>query len=429
MNRVPCSVLRSDHRSRRFAAGILFSLLAAAAPASAGTLSGVVRNGTTDLSVPRQDVILIQLQGGMQPVETVLTDAQGRYTFNRPELGQAPMLVRVPYRGVNYHQNVPPGTETVDIEVYEPTASFSSLALVHHAIIVRPDGEVLIVGEEFSIHNLSKPPATFFSNRGTFEFTVPDGATLREVSAAGPAGMPLAQATLDRGKNRYAIPFALKPGENTIRVSYQLAYPGNQATVKVLTPMAAERVVLAGPAGVQVSSDGFSPAGNEQGYTFYSRDAVAANTPVVVAVSGAAPPSSASGSDARDAGSGNSAPGAGNVIPVPPRVASVQWILIAGFAALFALGVVYLWRQPRTSSAAPAAARTAGFQPAPLAEGSSQAPVAAADVNRDLRLSLDELKDTLFRLELRHQAGTISDAEYSRERSRLQAVLRDLVRG
>jgi hypothetical protein len=43
--------------------------------------------------------------------------------------------------------------------------------------------------------------------------------------------------------------------------------------------------------------------------------------------------------------------------------------------------------------------------------------------------SLDALKDTLFRLELRRQAGTISEAEYTQERARTEKVLRDLVRG
>ncbi|NDQ58652.1 MAG: hypothetical protein GZ088_16415, partial [Acidipila sp.] len=61
---------------------------------------------------------------------------------------------------------------------------------------------------------------------------------------------------------------------------------------------------------------------------------------------------------------------------------------------------------------------------APRAPGS-----AVADLDRDVRLSLDDLKDTLFRLELRRQAGTISEEDYARERARMEAVLRTLVRG
>ena len=44
-------------------------------------------------------------------------------------------------------------------------------------------------------------------------------------------------------------------------------------------------------------------------------------------------------------------------------------------------------------------------------------------------MNLEELKDTLFRLELRRQAGTITDEDYARERARIEASLRDLVRG
>jgi outer membrane protein TolC len=43
--------------------------------------------------------------------------------------------------------------------------------------------------------------------------------------------------------------------------------------------------------------------------------------------------------------------------------------------------------------------------------------------------SLDALKEQLFRLELRHQAGTITETEYAQERARAEKVLRDLVRG
>ena len=50
-------------------------------------------------------------------------------------------------------------------------------------------------------------------------------------------------------------------------------------------------------------------------------------------------------------------------------------------------------------------------------------------MERDVELSLDGLKDRLFRLELRRQAGTITEEEYARERSRTEGVLRELVRG
>jgi hypothetical protein len=44
-------------------------------------------------------------------------------------------------------------------------------------------------------------------------------------------------------------------------------------------------------------------------------------------------------------------------------------------------------------------------------------------------LSLDDMKETLFRLEFRRQAGTISDDDYARDRARVEAAIRDFVRG
>jgi hypothetical protein len=52
-----------------------------------------------------------------------------------------------------------------------------------------------------------------------------------------------------------------------------------------------------------------------------------------------------------------------------------------------------------------------------------------ADVDAAVGVNLDSLKDQIFRLELRRQAGTISEEEYAQERARTEKVLRDLVRG
>ena len=52
-----------------------------------------------------------------------------------------------------------------------------------------------------------------------------------------------------------------------------------------------------------------------------------------------------------------------------------------------------------------------------------------SQVDAAVNTSLDSLKDTLFRLELRRQAGTMSEEEYARERAKAEKVLRDLLRG
>ncbi|MGH9746773.1 MAG: hypothetical protein ACRD59_11765, partial [Candidatus Acidiferrales bacterium] len=157
--------------------------------------------------------------------------------------------------------------------------------------------------------------------------------------------------------------------------------------------------------------------------------------------------SGASGADASQNPSVNSRADSGGdaatatATAIPARLDSLKWILVGGFAAIFALGFVYLLRRPQMATVgAPGGADMSAIE-APPKRAAKSAPSAAAavagttagsiaaDVDREVRGSLDELKDRLFRLELRRQAGTITDDDYARERQRIDSTLRDLVRG
>src|SRR5262249_62079231 len=92
-----------------------------AAAATAGTVTGKGRNGTSGKPAAGVDVILIQLQGGMQPVANTKTDADGKFKIDNEGVGgQAPMLIRAVYRGVMFHQPLGPGKNTADVTIYEP---------------------------------------------------------------------------------------------------------------------------------------------------------------------------------------------------------------------------------------------------------------------------------------------------------------------
>jgi len=134
---------------------------------------------------------------------------------------------------------------------------------------------------------------------------------------------------------------------------------------------------------------------------------------------------------------GGAAPVA-SVTSLPARLDSVKWYVVAGFIAIFALGLIYVWRQPQvaiagasneTTTAPKRAAAEEPVRAATAAEAASASGRAAANVEREVRGSLDELKDTLFRLELRREAGTITEEDYARERDRVKKVLHDLVKG
>jgi Carboxypeptidase regulatory-like domain len=436
----------SKSRAAQIAALAAVLLLGAVFSAAAGTVSGTVKNGTTNQPVPGVEVILLQLQGGMQPVATTKTDPSGHFTITDASLGAAPMLLRVPYKGVLYHQPVPPNTSTADVEVYEPTRDPHSFSVTTRAIILQPNGSQLTIGEEYTITNQTNPPVAYYLKEGTFEFHVPDGAELNQVSAWGSTGMPVIQGTIDKGKGIEAVDWPFRPGNNGVRVSYQMPYTGNHATFNAPAKYNVQQLILAVPPGIQVFSPGFTRAGTEQGFDIYTHDAVAANAPVTVSISGAAtaPVPAAAGADTGSAAQNpdvnsraDGADTAANVTTLPPRLSNnVEYILVAGFAALFVLGVIFLWRRPapQTSAAGAASAtqadgsHAASSHPAPVRPASNSDRV-VAQAAREAAHSLDELKEKLFRLELRHQAGTISAQDYARERESTQKILRDLLKG
>lgn len=404
----------------KFQIGVLvFGLGVSPVVALAGTLTGVVRNGTTGRVVSGQDVVLIQLSAGMETAASTKTDAQGRYTLDHAAIGQGPVLVRVPYKGVNFHQNVPPGRAVADVDVFEPTTDPQAFQITSRAIIMQPNGPALIVGEEYSIENNSNPPAAYFKNDGTFEFEIPEGAQLGQVAAWGSSGMPVSQGTMEKGKNRYAIAYPFRPGASGIRLAYQVPYGSNEATLRAASPYAARRVSLIAPPTMQIQSAGFTAAGTEQGWNVYARDGVAARAALDISVAGTAPPPDAAGAP-EAAGQESTASGAA-LSQMPGRLDSLRFPLIAGFGALFVLGLLFLLRKPRME----AAVAPAGTAPAK----SSKVAQAVADVHREVGHNLDEIKDTLFRLELRRQAGTITEEEYTRERARAEKILRDFLKG
>jgi hypothetical protein len=417
-------------------AALIATVLAAASISFAGTATGTIRNGTNGKPGARLDVILIQLQGGMQPVETVKSDAEGHFTLDNPAIGSGPMLIRVPYKGVNYHTPLTPGTPSVSVEIFDPTDKESAISISQHDIVLQPSATSLVLGEEYTIENDTQPPVAFYKDSGTFSFVVPKGAQVQQVSAWSSSGMPVTQGTIDKGNGQMAIAFAFRPGKNGVRIAYQLPYASNQATLEMVSPYAAKQVLLVAPPSVQVNAAGFAAGGQQEGWAIYGREAVPPNTPLQISIAGTAPPPSDATGNGGGGGSDNPSVNSrasdttAQVTTLPGRLDSLKWILVGGFGALFALGVVYLWRRPQMALAGvdevPVAAPAAATRSSAAA---TKAVPQASQVDSEVRGSLDELKEKLFRLELRHQAGTISDQDYTNQRALFEQTLRDLVRG
>ena len=410
--------------------------------AHAGTLHGTVKNGTTSKTAAGVEVILIQLQGGMQPVANTKTDAQGEFSFDNPALGTGPMLVRAVFHGVNFHQPVTPGKTEVEIEVFDPTQDAKTISVPTHIVIFQPNGSRLVVGEEYSVLNNANPKQAYFRADGNFEFALPDGASLQQAAAWGPSGMPVVQSTIDKTKNRYAVAYAFRPGESGVRFSYEVPYSGNAATIKIPTVYPEAKLLVLGAPTLQIAGDGLEASGQEQGMNIYGRGPLEKGSVYSVSVSGTAPPPNPRGGGDSDGGGqqqGQDGAPAGQVTvtQIPGRLDVLKWPLVVGFLGLFALGAIFLARKPVAVVAGVAGAeisvttRPAAKKVAGSGNGSKIAAASPTidDVDAAVGSSLDSLKDQIFRLELRRQAGTISEEEYAQERARAEKVLRDLVRG
>ena len=442
-------------RASRSLPALLASLLPflAASACLAGTVAGTVTNGTTAKPAAGVEIILIELQGTMQPVAQTKTDDSGHYQLDHPALGNGPMLIRAVYRGVNYHEPATPGRTTVDIEVFEPSEKPDVFSVTARAIVLEPGDGSLVVEEEYLISNKTKPPVAFYKPAGSFLFSIPTNAELGDVSVVGTSGMPVKQTPTSKGNGVEAIDYPLRPGDTSVRLSYRVAYPENHASLKFSSAYPIERVAIFVPPAIEVSGPGFAPAGQQQGFNVFMKESVAQNTVEAVSISGTGPIPEASSEAASDRGadgtqnpsvnsrveSAEPAPVA-SVTTLPARLDSVRWYVIGGFAAVFALGLIYIWRQPQVRfapSATPAPssneAKPGSVRP-PVEPNENRRPNSSnggrmAIPDRAAPGSLDELKDVLFRLELRRQAGTISETEYASERDRVQQALRDLVKG
>ncbi len=426
----------------RLVSATLLTLLVASA-ASAGTLSGTVINRTTGKPEPHIPLTLMSPTQGMRDLGSAQSDAQGRFTVTNDTIGTAPILIRATFHDVSFNTFAPPGRPEVEVEIFDISSDPKTITVPSHIVIFQPQGDKLIGAEEYTVDNASQPPVAFFRTEGNFEFAIPEKGTLGQVTTSTSMGMPVTQASIDHGKGRFAIAYPFRPGQTNVRLSYELPYGGNAATLRLPATYAGVKLLVVVPPGVTPTADGLTSAGQEQGMMVYTHEPLAAKAVLSVSLSGVGSvPSDAQGS-AESGQEGNSRTGGQEVIATPSRIDDIKWFLFAGLAALFAMGALLLSRkqvvmaegEEEEAAARPAPAKPTkkdkkkktAAAPAPAAAGNSQNHAAA--VEQHVMASVDSLKDEVFRLELRRQAGTISNEDYSREKARIDKLLRDLVKG
>lgn len=416
---------------------ILLTTFFLAAATHAGTLSGTVINRSTGKPQPDVTLDLLSPTAGMAELATMKSDAQGHFTVTKDSIGMAPVLIRATFHDVSFNTFAPPGTPNVEVEIFEISKDPKTISVASHVIIFEPQNDKLIGAEEYSITNASQPPYAFFRTEGNFDFAIPSEATLNQVSTTTAMGMAITQASIDKGAGHFAIAYPFRPGQTNVRLSYELPYPNHSAALKLPAAYPGVKLLVVVPPGVTLTGGGLTAAGQEQGMLVYTHDPLPAKGVLALNLSGQPSPQAAeAGQGQGGAQEGNSRQGP-EVIAAPSRLDEFKWFLFAGLIALFAMGAILLSRKrvvvaaadddERPSSPAAKASKSA---PSPK---SKKPPAAAANVtsavDQHVGVSMDSLKDQLFRLELRRQAGTISEEDYAREKARFEKLLRDLVQG
>jgi hypothetical protein len=424
---------------------IVAFILSFAGFASAQTLTGAVKNATTGKPAAGDEVVLLSLGNGMEEAGRTKADAKGNFSL-KLDNAQAPHLVRVIHQEVTYHRMAPPGTTSVEVEVYDVGKKVEGIEVVADIMRIQVEQGQLEVMRAFAVQNNSKPPRTQMNERN-LEFNVPQGAQIIESSAMTEGGNPLntAPVPIDDKKTHYAFLFPLRPGTTQFQIAYQLPYTGS-ANIDPKSVYSLQHFVAILPKTMQ-----FTPAPGTKYQPMNDPQQPDANVqvasgaglgqPLAFKISGEGV-LEARQENAGQPGEGGAAPadsrpggGLGPPIDAPDPLQRYRWYILAAFAAALIVGGVFIASRQQASNRA---ARTKGSGlRVDVEEEIVAAEIPAARQARsreagsvDMRgqpsrtsMLLEGLKEELFELEVEHKQGRISQQEYEKAKAALDHTL------
>jgi len=414
---------------------VLFTLVVVSA--SAQTLSGKVTNRTTSKPARGDDVVLLSLGQGMEESGRTQTDANGNFSV-KLDNATSPHLVRISHQGVTYYRMAPPGTTSVEVQVYEVAKKVDGVSVTADVMRFRAQGGELQCIQLFAVNNASDPPRTQMSDQ-SFEFYLPNGAQLDQSMAMTAGGQPINSAPVpQKQKNRYAFLFPLRPGETQFQVSYHMPYSG-EASFDLKTLYGAQHFVVVLPKTMQFTAG--------PGATFQSMqdpresDAivqVASNTtagqPLAFKISGTGRMSDESettkgrgtpsgGAQTSGAVAGRvSRPGGGLGPPIdaPDPLKKYRWYILGGLGILLVAGAVHIFSRFM-------AATVTDFAPTDVEQAHTPMAPKAKPADRSALL-LGALKEEIFQLEVEHKQRRISQQEYEQAKAALDQTLERAVK-
>ena len=432
--------VRDNNRKATLLVGLTLTLLLTSL-AGAQTLTGTVKNSTTGKPAAGDDVILLSLRQGMEESARTKTDAKGNFTLKLDD-AQSPHLVRAVHEGVTYHRMAPPGTTSVEVEVYDAGKKIDGISVVADIMRIQAaQGQIEIV-REFGVQNASKPPRTQMDERN-LEFYIPDGAQIIPDSATATTenGNPLKSAPVPEGeKNRYSFIFPLRPGLTRFEVAYQMPYTGSANLdpksqypldhFVVMMPKAMEFTAAATAAGYKLINYPNEPEASVQ---VASNFRPGQNLAFKVSGEGTLTDPQEAGGGAQ--GETASAPPSGNrpggglgpPIDAPDPLQKYRWPILGGLGALLVFGAVFVAARQQS------AGRAGRGKPPTIEDSESDYEFLAAPASRlspsaptrrsSTSMLLEGLKEELFQLEVEHKQGQISQQEYEKTKAALDQTL------
>jgi len=436
---------RSLRRNKSEATFLIALMLLLTSFAASQTLTGTVKDATTGKPAAGDDVVLLKLAQGMEEGGRTKTDAKGQFSFKLDD-DKSPHLVRVIHQEVTYHRMAPPGTTSVEIEVYDAAKKVDAIAVVADIMRVESQQGKLVVVREFGVQNTSKPPRTQMNERN-LEFIVPDGAEIIPDSATAvtEGGNPLKSAPVPEGeKNRYSFIFPLRPGLTRFEVAYQMPYSGSaNIDPKSIYPL--DHFVVMLPKSMQFTAppaSGFKlvnyPQEPDAAVQVASNTKTGENLAFKVAGEGTleAPQEGNAGQGGGGGESGGQAanrPGGGLGPPIdaPDPLQKYRWWILGGFAAVLVVGGVFVASRQQAAARALARQRSGTLVSAGTSQEDDYEPAEiitthttpAASSARPSATLLDALKEELFQLEVERRQGRISQSEYEDAKSALDHTL------
>jgi hypothetical protein len=427
---------RNCKSSWLIAVSFVFALLLASAHAQ--TLTGKVKNGTSNQASVGDEVVLMSLSQGMTETGNTKTDGNGNFKLKLDDT-KTPHLVKVTHQDVPYYHMVPPGTTSADVEVFDVSKKLDSIAVTADVLRLQAhDGQMQGI-RIFAVNNTSTPPRTQM-NDANFEFYLPDGAQIDQSMAMTANGQPISSGAIpQKEKNRYAIAYPLRPGETQFQVLYHQPYSGSTSIDPKLLYNSEHFVVLL-PKSMQ-----FTP---NSGVKYQAMDdprqpdaivELASNAvsgqPLGFKISGTGtlatagddsegPPRPAGGqSDSASASTSRPGGGLGPPIDAPDPLEKYRWFIIGGLAIVLAGGGIFIYERSHATAGVP------DYVPSDIPLAAS--PAVAAPVPKTAgrtSMILEALKEEMFQLELEHKQGRISQSEYEKAKAALDQTLERAVK-